>query len=337
MPVSGAAGTTYRATITPATPASGAALADITLAVPAAAATDAAGNTSVAASAVSIRTGKPGVAANDHGDLALVPYYTVAGDWVTGLHIVNTSQRTQVVKVRFRRATDGMDALDFNVVLSPQDVYAGFLSDTASGDVVWASPDSSCTVPAATDNRLVMPAIYRAGADSGYVEVIAMGTPSGEQQPLAVAAALASTSSATGAASASSATGGAAMTATGGTTGTSASGLPGDCAALRSNFYADGAGTVTVSSTGGTTTRTTRQGVQDHATTWQRGNAAAANAVLQAGGRNTYEKSGNVLKVSYFIRDNATGIEFGDNAVHIRDFLYAPSTPTRNTGCCRGI
>ena len=32
-----------------------------------------------------------------------------------------------------------------------------------------------------------------------------------------------------------------------------------------------------------------------------------------------------MLKVSYFIRDNAAGIEFGDNAVHIRDFLARPA------------
>ena len=243
--------------------------------------------------------------ANDRGDLALVPYYTVRNEWVTGLHIVNTSARTQVVKLRFRRATDGLGALDFNVVLSPRDVYAGFLSATANSDIVWSSPDSTCTVPASSGNRLVMPAIYRAGADSGYVEVIAMGTPSDEQQPIAVAAA-----------SASSATAGAAV----GSTGTSAAGSPRDCAALRSNFFADGAGTVT-----GATTRTTKQGVQDHATTWQRENAASPNAVLKAGGRSTYERSGNALKVSYFIRDNATGIEFGDNAVSIRDFLGAPA------------
>ena len=255
-------------------------------------------------------SGNVAKSANDRGDLALVPYYTVRSEWVTGLHIVNTSERTQVVKLRFRRATDGLGALDFNVVLSPRDVYAGFLSATANSDIVWSSPDSTCTVPASSGNRLVMPAIYRAGADSGYVEVIAMGTPSDEQQPIAVAA---SAGSATGT---SSATGGAAV----GSTGTSAAGLPRDCAAVRSNFFADGAGTVT-----GATTRTTKQGVQDHATTWQRENAASPNAVLKAGGRSTYERSGNALKVSYFIRDNATGIEFGDNAVSIRDFLGAPA------------
>ena len=107
-----------------------------------------------------------------------------------------------------------------------------------------------------------------------------------------------------------------------------AAGLPRDCAALRSNFYADGAGTVKDGAT--------KPGVEDHATSWQRGNAASANAVLKAGGRSTYEKSGNVLKVSYFIRNNATGIEFGDNAVHIRDFLDAPSITNQEYGLLSG-
>ena len=53
------------------------------------------------------------------GDLALVPYYTVQDDWATGVHIINSSDRTQVVKLRLRRATDSADALDFNLILSP--------------------------------------------------------------------------------------------------------------------------------------------------------------------------------------------------------------------------
>ena len=99
---------------------------------------------------------QPALAAptHDRGDLALVPYYTVVDEWFMGLHIVNTSQRTQVVKVRFRRATDGMDALDFNLVLSPHDVYAGFLSDDASGAITCPQPTPPCTVPAAQGNRL---------------------------------------------------------------------------------------------------------------------------------------------------------------------------------------
>ncbi len=62
------------------------------------------------------------------GDAAIVPYYTVEGSWVTGLHITNVSDRTQVVKLRLRRASDSMDALDFNLIMSPRDVWTGFIS-----------------------------------------------------------------------------------------------------------------------------------------------------------------------------------------------------------------
>ena len=131
---------------------------------------------------------QPTLAPSERGDLVLVPYYTVRDEWVTGLHIVNTSARTQVVKVRFRRATDAMDALDFNLVLSPHDVYAGFLSRDARGAIAWSSPDTSCIVPATQAKRLHMPNLYRAGAESGYVEIIAMGAPVDERQPIALAA-----------------------------------------------------------------------------------------------------------------------------------------------------
>ena len=234
-----------------------------------------------------------GVASNDLGDLALVPYYTVRGQWVTGIHIVNTSAMTQVVKFRFRRGTDGMNALDFNLVMSPNDVYAGFLSDDQNGNVSWTSTDTTCTVPATQGNRFTMPAIYRAGADSGYVEIIAMGEAAASE-PIAVAAKHAATTS-----------------------------MPLDCAAVRSNFFADGSSA-------------TDPGVANNATTWQRANADSANSTVQTGGMNTYTDSGNVLKVSYFIRDNATGIEFGDNAVHIEDFLSIPSITNQQYGVSAG-
>ena len=261
---------------------------------------------------------RPALAANERGDLALAPYYTVRDQWVTGLHIVNTSDRTQVVKVRFRRATDAMGALDFNLVMAPRDVYAGFLSRDVNGAIVWSSADTTCTVPAAQSQRLTMPAIYRADAETGHIEIIAMGTPRDERQPIALAARHAPA------------------------VAPARFGAPLDCAAVRSNFFADGAGTL-----GRTLKRTLKKGVENQSTTWQAPSAVAlsprqarssrspnavplslpnaAAAAIRAGGRNVYEDSGNVLKVSYFIRDNAAGIEFGDNAVHIRDFLARPA------------
>ena len=256
----------------------------------------------VAAATESTAT-RPALAANERGDLALAPYYTVRDQWVTGLHIVNTSDRTQVVKVRFRRATDAMGALDFNLVMAPHDVYAGFLSRDVNGAIVWSSADTTCTVPAAQSQRLTMPAIYRADAETGHIEIIAMGTPKDERQPIALAARHAPAAA------------------------PARFGEPLDCAAVRSNFFADGAGTLSPN----LKSRTLKKGVENQATTWQAPSAAAlsppnaAAAAIRAGGRNVYEDSGNVLKVSYFIRDNAAGIEFGDNAVHIRDFLARPA------------
>ena len=240
---------------------------------------------------------QPVLAANERGDLALVPYYTVRGQWVTGIHIVNTSERTQVVKVRFRRATDGLDALDFNVVMSPEDVYAGFLSDDENGAMAWASPDTSCTAPATQGNRLMMPSIYRAGAESGYVEIIAMGQPINENQPIAVAA-----------------------------KHSVATSMPLDCAAVRSNFFADGSNTAGAE----------QRGVLSNSETYQPGIASASDISIKNGGVNTYTDSGNVLKVSYFIRDNGTGIEFGDHAVHIADFLDVPAITNQQYGITSG-
>ena len=237
--------------------------------------------------------------AAERGDLALVPYYTVRDQWVTGIHIVNTSDSTQVVKVRFRRATDGMNALDFNIVMSPGDVYAGFLSDDQNGNIAWASPDSTCTVPATQGNRFMMPAIYRVGAESGYVEIMAMGQAQNEQQPLALAAKHDPETS-----------------------------TPFDCAAVRSNFFADGrAPSAAVAG---------KRGVLSNNQTFQPGVASASNTTVRNGGTNTYTNSGNVLKVSYFIRDNTTGIEFGDNAVHIADFLGLPSITNQEYGIGSG-
>ena len=230
-----------------------------------------------------VSAGHADVASNDLGDLALVPYYTVRGQWVTGIHIVNTSRTTQVVKFRLRRGTDGMNALDFNIVMSPKDVYAGFLNDDQNGNISWSAPDNTCTVPATQSGRLTMPAIYRQGADSGYVEIIAMGQTTDENQPIAVAAKHSATTS-----------------------------TPLDCEAVRSNFFADG-------------TSISDPGVKDSSTTWQKAQSESTNATIKDGGASNYIDSGDVLKVSYFIRDNATGIEFGDNAVHITGFLNGAS------------
>ena len=52
------------------------------------------------------------------------------------------------------------------------------------GDLALASPDT-CPAPAAPAHRLEMPAIYRAGAETVYVEFIALGARPDERPPIA--------------------------------------------------------------------------------------------------------------------------------------------------------
>ena len=225
--------------------------------------------------------------ANATGDLAIVPYYTVKGNFITGIQIVNTTAFTQAVKVRLRRDTDSADVLDFNLIMSPNDVWSGFVSKVGDSVAFTAADnDSTCTVPdnSATGGQLVAPAVNAAGADEGYIEIIGMGQTSG-----AANAIVAQTTHVNGA-------------------------LPaGGCAAAQSNFLANtlGAG---------------NPGVVNNASTED-----------SAGGTNAWaDTDNNAFKVSYFIRDAATGMEMGDNAAHIVGFGGVPMMSNQQRGLANG-
>ncbi|MEM6901322.1 MAG: hypothetical protein AAF583_16325, partial [Pseudomonadota bacterium] len=200
---------------------------------------------------------------------------------------------TQVVKFRFRRAVDSLDALDFNIVMSPFDVYAGFLSIEDDGDIIWAAEDTTCTVPVTTNGVLQMPDIYRPGAETGYVEIIAMAAAEDEDEAIAIGAKHSGTDADP------------ALT-------------PADCDGVRSNFFANGS--VTPSLTVGQVDYNLTVGLDLDGDEIE----------------NDYVDSDNPLKVSYFIRDNATGIEFGDNAIHIQDFLENPAMTNQEFGYLSG-
>ncbi|MEB8430928.1 hypothetical protein OO007_01730 [Cocleimonas sp. KMM 6892] len=226
------------------------------------------------------------VDANALGDLALVPYYTVRDNFVTGVHIINTSDQTQVVKMRLRRGSDSADALDFNIIMSPYDVWVGTINDDDDALGI-TSTDNTCTAPVAngTDSlgrpKFVAPAIFAANnaADEGYLEVIGMAQAD-ETQPISVGALH------------------------------GANGMPADCDAVRANFrFANGTGAVGVASTA------TRGVLSNSLTRSNAGTLAAAQ------GDSDFTGTDNVLKVSYFIRDSQTGMEMGDNATHIVDFV----------------
>ena len=215
------------------------------------------------------------VANNALGDLAIVPYYTVQDDWTTGVHIVNTTEYTQVVKFRMRRGSDSADALDFNIIMSPKDVWVANINDDADGDIYVTTSDNSCTAPALPAGGQKMPSTYRLGAEEGYIEIIGMGQAD-SSQVISFAA-------------------------------KHTAGTPADCAAVRTNFL--------VSS------------VLTNATTSQ-----SSSVTSSYSGTNTFMATSNGLKVSYLIRDTASGVEFGNSAVHIQDFQDIPTMTHQQYG-----
>ena len=82
------------------------------------------------------------------GNYLFTPYFTTQKDNNTLVSIVNTdSVNGKIVKVRFRGAANSEDLLDFQVFLSPSDVWTASLAQGSDGRTVITTPDSSCTLP----------------------------------------------------------------------------------------------------------------------------------------------------------------------------------------------
>jgi hypothetical protein len=228
------------------------------------------------------------------GDLAIVPYYTVREDWTTGVSVINTSSLTQVIKVRLRRATDSMDALDFNVVMSPNDVWTGYIENNKApgveDQVRFYTNDNTCTVPIATPNPeggpgyFAVPDVFADFAEEGYIEIIGMGAANATQ-PISRDALH------------------------------SSEGFPLFCDLLQANFRAFG--TRDVKNAPVAAQPTPLNLTLD-------GNISSTQTYAQ-GRLSNYTAPGNFMKVSYFIKDTTSGIEMGDNAVLVSDFMDGAS------------
>ena len=90
------------------------------------------------------------------GQVVIYPYYTVRNGNVTAMSIVNTTSLTKAVKVRFLEGKNSREVLDFNLFLSPTDVWTGVIisgSTTATAVPFNAdgarleSGDNSCVTP----------------------------------------------------------------------------------------------------------------------------------------------------------------------------------------------
>ena len=70
------------------------------------------------------------------GQALIYPYYTVNSDPVgnpfnTLISVVNTTSQVKIVKVRFREGKASAEVLDFNLYLSPNDMWTGAVIPSA--------------------------------------------------------------------------------------------------------------------------------------------------------------------------------------------------------------
>ncbi|MBS0591434.1 MAG: hypothetical protein JSR65_12465 [Proteobacteria bacterium] len=137
------------------------------------------------------------------GQVLIYPYYTVNSGNITLMTVVNTTNQGKAIKVRYLEAYNSREVLDFNLYMSPRDVWTSAIVPVGAGAGVF-SPDNSCTVPplptsAATAQPFLTYAFDGTGGDAstgiplpadagpqtvsrtleGYVELIEMGTVTG--------------------------------------------------------------------------------------------------------------------------------------------------------------
>ena len=123
------------------------------------------------------------------GQALIYPYYTTRTDsngnaYNSLLSVVNSTASVKAVKVRFLEGKNSREVLDFNLFLSPKDVWTGGVVPMGTGAGLITS-DASCTIPAIpSSGKAFVNFGYTAdGADSsldrtqeGYAEIIEMGT-----------------------------------------------------------------------------------------------------------------------------------------------------------------
>jgi hypothetical protein len=112
------------------------------------------------------------------GHINIVPYFSTQNGNVTAINIVNTDTvHGKVVKVRFRGASNSDDVYDFQLFLSPGDVWAAGVS-TSDGGSMLTTADKSCTLPASVNGAFIASRTKGVAAGEtkeGYVEILNMG------------------------------------------------------------------------------------------------------------------------------------------------------------------
>ncbi len=128
-------------------------------------------------------TDAPGLVLNPggRGHILLVPYYSVQNGNATLLNIVNTDHiNGKAVKVRFRGALNADVVFDFQIYLSPGDVWVANINMAPDGTARLQAPDNTCTLPADINRDFSTVRVpgtddeRRAHTREGYVEIINM-------------------------------------------------------------------------------------------------------------------------------------------------------------------
>jgi len=126
-----------------------------------------------------------------HGHMLLVPYYTAQNGNMSVFHVVNTDTvNGKAVKVRFRGASNSDDVLDFQVFMSPGDVWTAAVTQGADGVANLVTADGTCTLPAIAKGVAVpfvqdrLPSTMSAADKAsntreGYVEIFNMADING--------------------------------------------------------------------------------------------------------------------------------------------------------------
>lgn len=145
------------------------------------------------------------------GEVLIGPYFTTNGGYKTLFHVTNTSDKAVAYKIRLRDTKNSRDCRDFNVILSPRDMWTASIelglsdgTDPTSALVprIWTN-DNSCTSPTLPlsdrgGRSIALTSLdYDGGTDAandgavnaddvidrcreGYIEIIEMGTSDSE-------------------------------------------------------------------------------------------------------------------------------------------------------------
>lgn len=117
------------------------------------------------------------------GHVLVVPYFNTQGTNATLLNITNTDTiNGKAVKVRFRGGANSDDVFDFQLFLSPGDVWTANIAAGASGVSRMLTGDKSCTLPANINQDFVLdrlPPQFTAAEKAawtreGYIEILNM-------------------------------------------------------------------------------------------------------------------------------------------------------------------